>query len=197
MKLSFIHPSNICVVGPSGSGKTVFVMKLISHQLIKPFPKQIYYLYNIWQDFMKDYPQIKFVQGMDLNVIENDDEDKLLIIDDLMLEMNKNLGEHFICRTRHLKCTTIFLMHTLFQNKDIHRLISNNTHYFVIFGNRRQVLNVKTLGNQLGMQSRVMEGYTYAMSRPFGYIVISLHPRVPESLTVTSDWFKNMPNVFV
>ena len=113
MKLTFIHPSNICVVGPSGSGKTVFVMKLISHQLIKPFPKQIYYLYNIWQDFMKDYPQIKFVQGMDLNVIENDDEDKLLIIDDLMLEMNKNLGEHFICRTRHLKCTTIFLMHTL------------------------------------------------------------------------------------
>ena len=197
MKLTFIHPSNICVVGPSGSGKTVFVMKLISHQLIKPFPKQIYYLYNIWQDFMKDYPQIKFVQGMDLNVIENDDEDKLLIIDDLMLEMNKNLGEHFICRTRHLKCTTIFLMHTLFQNKDIHRLISNNTHYFVIFGNRRQVLNVKTLGNQLGMQSRVMEGYTYAMSQPFGYIVISLHPRVPESLTVTSDWFKNMPNVFV
>ena len=197
MKLSFIHPSNICVVGPSGSGKTVFVMKLISHQLIKPFPKQIYYLYNIWQDFMKDYPQIKFVQGMDLNVIENDDEDKLLIIDDLMLEMNKNLGEHFICRTRHLKCTTIFLMHTLFQNKDIHRLISNNTHYFVIFGNRRQVLNVKTLGNQLGMQSRVMEGYTYAMSQPFGYIVISLHPRVPESLTVTSDWFKKMPNVFV
>jgi GTPase SAR1 family protein len=197
MKLTFIHPSNICVVGPSGSGKTVFVMKLISHQLIKPFPKQIYYLYNIWQDFMKDYPQIKFVQGMDLNVIENDDEDKLLIIDDLMLEMNKNLGEHFICRTRHLKCTTIFLMHTLFQNKDIHRLISNNTHYFVIFGNRRQVLNVKTLGNQLGMQSRVMEGYTYAMSQPFGYIVISLHPRVPESLTVTSDWFKKMPSVFV
>ena len=197
MSLSFIHPSNICVVGPSGSGKTVFVRDLISRRLIKPFPKQIYYLYNIWQDFMKDYPQITFIQGMDLNVIEDDDKDKLLIIDDLMLEMNKDLGEHFICRTRHLKCTTIFLVHTLFQNKDIHRLISNNTHYFVIFGNRRQVLNVKTLGNQLGMQSRVMEGYKYAMSKPFGYIVISLHPRVPENLTVTSDWFEEWPSVFL
>ena len=197
MKLSFIHPSNICVVGPSGSGKTVFVMDLIARQLIKPFPRQIYYLYNIRQDFMKDYPQIKFVQGMDLTVIEDDDKDKLLIIDDLMLEMNKDLGEHFICRTRRLKCTTIFLMHTLFQNKDIHCLISNNTHYFIIFGNRRQVLNVKTLGNQLGMQSRIMEGYKYAMTQPFGYIVISLHPRVPDTLTVTSDWFEKWPSVFL
>lgn len=196
-KIAFIHPSNICVVGPSGSGKTVFVLDLIAKQLIKPFPKKMYYLYNIHQDFMNNFPQIKFVQGMDLSIIENDDDDKLLIIDDLMLEMNKELGDHFICRTRHLKCTTIFLMHTLFQNKDIHRLISNNTHYFVIFGNRRQVLNVKTLGNQLGMQERVLEGYKYAMARPFGYIVISLHPRVPETLTVTSDFFERWPSVFL
>ena len=111
-------------------------------------------------------------------------------------EMNKELGEHFICRTRHLKCSTIFLMHTLFQNKDIHRLISNNTHYFVIFGNRRQMQNVKTLGNQLGMSKQVLEGYKYARAKPFGYFVIALHPRVVEELTVTSDWFEQWPSVF-
>jgi len=188
--MKFLHPSNICVVGPSGSGKTLFVLKVIGAQMIEPFPKDIYYLYNVRQDFMKDYPQITFVQGMDLSVIKDDGKDKLLIIDDLMLEMNKELGEHFICRTRHLKCSTIFLMHTLFQNKDIHRLISNNTHYFVIFGNRRQMQNVKTLGNQLGMTERVLEGYKYAASRPYGYFVITLHPRVPEILTVTSDFGK-------
>ena len=188
--MKFLHPSNICVVGPSGSGKTMYVLKLIDEQKIDPFPKDIYYLYNVRQDFMKDFPQITFVQGMDLSIIEDDGADKLLIIDDLMLEMNKELGEHFICRTRHLKCSTIFLMHTMFQNKDIHRLISNNTHYFVIFGNRRQMLNVKTLGNQLGMTERVLEGYKYAASVPYGYFVIALHPRVPELLTVTSDFGK-------
>jgi len=188
--MKFLHPANICVVGPSGSGKTMFVLKTITTQMIKPFPKDIYYLYNMRQDFMKDYPQIKFVQGMDLSVIKDDGKDKLLIIDDLMLEMNKELGEHFICRTRHLKCSTIFLMHTLFQNKDIHRLISNNTHYFVIFGNRRQMRNVKSLGDQLGMSRQVLEGYKYAASNPYGYFVIALHPRVPEILTVTSDFGK-------
>ena len=194
--MKFHHPSNICVVGPSGSGKTMFVLQVIAKQKIDPFPKDIYYLYKIEQNFMKEFSQIKFIQGMDLSVIEDDGRDKLLIIDDLMLEMNKDLGEHFICRTRHLKCSTIFLMHTLFQNKDIHRLISNNTHYFVIFGNRRQMQNVKTLGNQLGMSKQVLEGYKYARDKPFGYFVIALHPRVIEELTVTSDWFEKWPSVF-
>ena len=193
--MKFLHPSNICVVGPSGSGKTKYVLDVISNRKIMPFPEDIYYLYNVHQDFMKDFPQITFVQGMDLSVIQDDGADKLLIIDDLMLEMNKELGEHFICRTRHLKCSTIFLMHTLFQNKDIHRLISNNTHYFVIFGNRRQLLNVKTLGKQLGLPTRVLAGYEYASSMPYGYFVIALHPRVPELLTVTSD-FGKWPKVF-
>ena len=145
---------------------------------------------------MNRFSQINFVQGMDLSVIEDDGADKLLIIDDLMLEMNKELGEHFICRTRHLKCSTIFLMHSMFQNKDIHRLISNNTHYFVIFGNRRQMQNVKTLGNQMGMTERVLEAFKYATSKPYGYFVIALHPRVPDLLTVTSD-FGKWQNVFL
>ena len=191
-----LHPSNICVVGPSGSGKTMYVLNLIVNQKIEPFPTDIYYLYNVRQDFMNDFPQITFVQGMDLSVIEDDGADKLLVIDDLMLEINKELGEHFICRTRHLKCSTIYLLHTMFQNKDIHRLISNNTHYFVIFGNRRQMLNVKTLGNQLGMADRVLEGFNHALSKSYGYFVIALHPRVPELLTVTSD-FQGHQNVFL
>ena len=195
--MKFYHPSNICVVGPSGSGKTLFVLDCITSQKFDPFPSDIYYLYNVYQDFMKTFPQINFVQGMDLGVIKNDGKDKLLIIDDLILEMNKELGEHFICRTRHLKCSTIFLMHTLFQNKDIHRLISNNTHYFVIFGNRRQMLNVKTLGNQLGMSERVLEAFKYAASNQYGYFVISLHPRVPELLTVTSDFGHRGTSVFL
>ena len=195
--MKFFHPSNICVVGPSGSGKTLFVLKCIVNHKFDPFPTDIYYLYNVHQDFMNDFPRINFVQGMDLSVIKNDGKDKLLIIDDLMLEMNKELGEHFICRTRHLKCSTIFLMHTLFQNKDIHRLISNNTHYFVIFGNRRQMLNVKTLGNQLGIPKRVLEGFEYASSKQYAYFVISLHPRVPEMLTVTSDFEEKWPSVFL
>ena len=123
----FIHPSNFFIVGPSGSGKTTLVLDLIRREMIFPFPKKIFFLYSMEQDFMKDFPDIQFVKGLDLQVIESVDKDinKLLIIDDLMLEMNKELGEQFIFRTRHLNCSTMFLAHTLFMNKEIHKLISN------------------------------------------------------------------------
>ena len=81
--MKFLHPSNICVIGPSGSGKTMYVLSLIVKRKIDPFPTNIYYLYNVRQEFMDDYPQITFVQGMDLSVIEDDGVDKLLIIDAL------------------------------------------------------------------------------------------------------------------
>ena len=197
--IGFIHPSNHFIVGPSGSGKTMFVLSVIKKKLLKPFPDKIYYLYNIEQDFMKNFPEIEFVQGLDLKIIDKVDEklNKLLIIDDLMLEMNKELGEQFIYRTRHKNCSTMFLAHTLFMNKDIHRLISNNSHYFVIFGNRRQLSNVRTLGNQLGIRDRVLEGYKYACEKPFGFIVVSCHPLVPDFLAVTSDNFEEWPSVFL
>ena len=197
--IGFIHPSNFFVVGPSGSGKTTFVLNAIKKKMLKPFPDKIYYLFNIEQDFMKDYPEIEFIKGLDLKIIEKDENklNKLLVIDDLMLESNKELAEQFLYKTRHQNCSTMFLAHTLFMNKDVHRLISNNSHYFIIFGNRRQLSNVRTLGNQLGMRDRVLEGYKYACSKPFSFIVVTCHPRVPDFLSVTSDIFEEWPSVFL
>ena len=82
--IGLIHPSNFIVVGPSGSGKTTFVLNVIKRRMLKPFPDKIYYLYNIEQDFMKDFPEIEFVKGLDLKIIDKVDVklDKLLIVDD-------------------------------------------------------------------------------------------------------------------
>ena len=165
--ITFSHPSNILIVGPSGSGKTTCVLRIILDKMLVPFPENIYFLYNIRQDFMKDFPQVKFVQGLDLGVIGKNTTSKLLIIDDLMLQTNKELGEQFIVRTRHLNCTTIFLTHELYRNHEMHRLISNNTHYFIILGNRRQAADVRRIGRQLELVDRISLGYKYALFKPF------------------------------
>ena len=78
--ITFRHPSNILIVGPSGSGKTTCALRIILDKMLVPFPENIYFLYNIRQDFMKDFPKVKFVQGLDLNVIGKDTTSKLLII---------------------------------------------------------------------------------------------------------------------
>ena len=194
--ITFRHPSNILIVGPSGSGKTTCALRIILDKMLVPFPENIYFLYNIRQDFMTDFPKVKFVQGLDLNVIGKDTTSKLLIIDDLMLQTNKELGEQFIVRTRHLNCTTIFLTHELYRNHEMHRLISNNTHYFIILGNRRQAADVRRIGRQLELVDRLCLGYKYALSKPFGTLCISLHPFSKEQLTVTSDIFEEWSLAF-
>ena len=194
--IDFYHPSNILIVGPSGSGKTTCVLRIISEKMLTPFPESIYFLYNIEQDFMKDFPEINFIKGLDLTVIKEDKTKKLLIIDDLMLQTNKELGEQFIVRTRHCNCTTIFLTHELFRNHEIHRLISNNTHYFIILGNRRQAADVRRMGRQLELQTSIVSAYKYACSKPFGTLCISVHPFSKRQLTVTCDIFERWSVVF-
>ena len=82
------------------------------------------------------------------------------------------------------------------QNKDVHRLISNNTHYFIILGNRRQAADVRRIGRQLEMPDRLSEAYKYAVSKPFGNLCISLHPFNKEQFTVICDIFKKWSLVF-
>lgn len=194
--ITFSHPSNILIVGPSGSGKTTCVLNIITNKMLNPFPEKIYFLYNIKQDFMSNFPHVTFVQGLNLDVIGQDKTSKLLIIDDLMLHTNKELGEQFIVRTRHLNCTTIFLTHELYRNHEIHRLISNNTHYFIILGSRRQAADVRRMARQLEMTERLSEAYKYALSKPFGNLCISLHTFTDELLTVSCDIFEEWSPVF-
>jgi len=194
--MNFQHPSNILIIGPSGSGKTTCALKIIDKKLLDPFPEKIFFLYNIKQDFMKSYPQIKFVQGLNLDVIGRDRSKKLLIIDDLMLQTNKDLGEQFIVKTRHLNCTTIFLTHELFRNHEMHRLISNNTHYFILLANRRQASDIKRIARQLELPERVLNAYKYALTKPFGNFCISVHTLSKDLFAVYSDIFKKWVAVF-
>ena len=147
MSIKLYANSNILVIGSSGSGKTTAVLKIIEEKLIEPMPKKIFYLYGAHQPFMDDMTNIEFVKGLDLSVINNYNRPKLLIIDDLILELNKKLANHFIAGSHHKQTTTIFITHSLYLNNELYRLISNNSQYILVFKNKRnfsQVLLVST-----------------------------------------------------
>ena len=128
MSIKLYANSNILVIGASQSGKTTTVLKIIDQRLIEPMPSKIIYLYAARQPFMDDWKdRIQFVEGLDLSMIKDATEDKLLIIDDLMLSLNKDLAHHFIAGSSHKRTTTIFITHAIFLNNDLYRLISNNT----------------------------------------------------------------------
>ena len=203
MSLKLFSNSNIMVIGSTNTGKTTMILKLIKEQLIEPMPKKIFYLYGARQSFMDTWnsdvknPKIEFVEGLNLDVINSYQSPKLLIIDDLMLELSKDLSNHFIAGSHHKMTTTIFVTHSIFLNNENYRLISNNCQYIILMKNKRNFSQVVTLARQvLGAEfKRVIEAYKYITS--YEFVLLSFHPKVPDELLVIADFFKPCPSVFL
>lgn len=191
------------VIGSTNTGKTTMILRLIKEQLIEPMPKKIFYLYGARQSFMdtwnkdKSNPKIEFVEGLNLDVVDSFKDPKLLVIDDLMLELSKDLSNHFIAGSHHKQTTTIFVTHSIFLNNENYRLISNNCQYIILMKNKRNFSQVVRLARQvLGMEhNRVIEAYKYTNS--YEFVLLSFHPKVPEELLVIADFFKSCPSVFL
>ena len=190
MSLKFFANSNILVIGSTGSGKTTAVLKIIKDRLIEPMPSKIFYMYGARQPFMDnwnsgDNPQITFIEGLQLDVIDNYKGPKLLICDDLIMSLSRDLAKHFIAGSHHKETTTIFIGHSLFLNNELYRLISNNSQYIMLFKNKRNFSQVSRLARQiLGVQyRRLLEAYKYI--KAFQFVLLSFHPRVPDELLVT------------
>ena len=203
MSIKFIANSNILVVGSSGSGKTTAVLRIVKERLIDPFPKKIFYLYGAYQSefdaWKKDEtnPKITFIEGLDLSVVDQYEEPKLLICDDLILELDRKLAQHFIAGSSHKNTTTIFISHSLFLNNELYRLISYNSAYILLFKNKRNFAQVTRLGRQiLGSRFELLTS-AYKYVKPYDFVLLSFHPLVPEELLVTTDYFEKCPSVFI
>ena len=203
MSLKFYASSNILVIGSSQTGKTTAVLKIVEQKLIEPMPTKIFYLYGAHQPFMDEWnkdkskPTIQFIKGLNLEVVDQYVEPKLLIIDDLILDLNRELAQHFIAGSHHKKTTTIFITHSLYLNNELYRLISNNSQYILLFKNKRNFSQVARLGRQiLGSEyERLTEAYKYIVS--YGFVLLSFHPLVPEDLLVTTDLFEPCLSAFI
>ena len=199
MSIRFYANSNILVIGSSGTGKTTSVLKIVEQKLIEPMPEKIFYLYGAHQPFMDNWksPKITFVKGLQLEVVDQYSGPKLLIIDDLILDLNRDLAQHFIAGSHHKQTTTIFITHSLYLNNELYRLISNNSQYILLFKNKRNFSQVSRLGRQiLGSDyERLVEAYKYIKS--FQFVLLSFHPLVPDDLLVTADYFQTCPSVFI
>ena len=199
MPVKFIANHNTIVFGQTGAGKTHFILNMIRHKLIHPFPKNIYYMYKIRQPFMDRMDNIKFIEGLDFDAIDTR-KPSLLVIDDLILSTNKNVAEMFILGSHHKQISIFFLTQNLFPNCDLYRLMSANAHYFVIFQNQRNFRQVMTLARQIFVgrdTKRITEAYKRAANTARGVIVLSFSPLLPKELTVVTDWWESCPSVYL
>ena len=204
MPIKFLANKNTIIFGQTGAGKTCFILEVIKQQLINPFPKKIYYMYNIEQCFMKDWnktekQEIKFIEGLDFSQITSN-EPSMLIIDDLILSNNKSVAEMFILGSHHKKVSLFYITQNLFPNCNLFRTMSSNTHYYVLFHNQRNFRQVHTLARQIYVGDdlkRILNAYKRASKRQRGFIVLSFPPELPEEFTVVTDWWEICPSIYL
>ena len=205
MAFNLYANSNIMVIGSTFTGKTTAVLKIIKQRKIHPMPKKIFYLYGAKQPFMdtwnldKQNPEIEFIKGLQLDVIDAYIKPKLLIIDDLMLEQSKELSQHFLAGSHHMQTTTIYISHRVYLNDENYRLLSNNCSYMILLKSKRNRAEIARLAKQIlgGDSQRLLDAYKYIMPNEYGSVLLSFHNKVPEELLVTTDWMSECPSVFL
>ena len=191
MPIKFLANKNTIISGPTGSGKTQFVLDVIRQKLIHPFPKNIYYMYKVEQDFMQSWNEmeetkINFIKNLNFKKVDMT-EPSLLIIDDLMLSKDKETVEMFILGSHHRQVSLFFITQGLFHN-------------YVIFNNKRNASQINHLARQVFIgkeQQRIINAYKRAGSKEYGFIVLSFATEIPDELTVVTDFWEICPSVYL
>ena len=193
--IKFQSPTSIFIVGPSNSGKSVLVQHILenaSGMFLKP-PTKILFCYGVWQKIYNEMEakisNIQFHKGFpNTEEMENwsaTEEHKLLVLDDLMVDLADS-GDivHMLCvGSHHHNITVIHILQNLFQKGKAMRTASLNCHYFILFRNYRDQLQVQTFGKQVfpGLLKYFMSAYMSATAARYGYLVVDLNPHTDKT----------------
>jgi len=180
----FLHPSNSIVAGMTSSGKTEFTKLLIKNwkNLININTTNLRVLWCFSE--IRSIPQInnvelQFNKGIpSLESIEKIKPD-LIVLDDLMDDINQDIKNLFTKVAHHRNISVVLIVQNLFnQNKQM-RTISLNSHYIVLMKGIRNLQQVEILGRQIfpSKSKQLLNIFKHVTQKPFGYLVIDLHPR--------------------
>ena len=128
----------------------------------------------------------KFVQGVNFEIIDSvkNNGTKYLLLFDIFCEEigNSNAFVDIATTERHPGLSTICIKHNLFHQSKLGGDVELQNTHIVLLKSPRDVMQVTTLGAQLGLGSELVDWYRDATSVPFGHFLIDLSPRTDDRL---------------
>ena len=118
-----------------------------------------------------------------------------MVLDDLMDKgsNHKRLLDLFTNDSHHQGIMVLYLCQDLFLNRKFAKTISRNAHYIVAFKNPRDQLGLRNLLLQ-SFPTRwqdVMDTFRKVTERPFGYMLLDLHPASRDDQRILSHLLKD------
>ena len=197
----FRTPCSVLIVGPSGSGKTVFTTRLLTDNLdlFSTRPDTIKYCYGSWQKSFESLKKagVSFSAGVptERDLYKWFPRGGVLVMHDLMTEGNndKSVLDIFTKHSHHRNITVLYLCQDMFPPGKFAKSISRNAHYIVAFKNPRDQLGVRNVALQAFpvKWQTVLDVFRRATSRPFGYLVLDLHPASTDDKRLVSHLLKD------
>ena len=196
-----LHPFNALVCAATQSGKTTWIYNLLMSRHIEPFPQRIYWIYSyyctpLFDELRASLPHIEFVKGLPKGVSEEEfaPPDALIIIDDMIEDVNRDILSLFVKGSHHLRRSCILVLQNMYHSNPHMRTISLNSHYIVLFKQPRDMMQIMCLGKQMYPHASrgFLQAYKSATDRPYGYLLLDLKGTTRDCLRLRSGCLGEM-----
>ena len=115
----------------------------------------------------------------------------MLVLDDQMgiASSSSSVADLFTKGFHHRILTVIYLVQNVYNHGKSQRTISLNSHYRVFFRNGRDASQFRTMAYQICPNDNkwLIDSFTDATSKPYGYLVLDHHPSTSEGQTVVTN----------
>jgi hypothetical protein len=190
-------PSGIIISGPSSSGKTQLLLRLLENhkQLFSPQPIDMLYAYGEYHKYVPVLEQkgIHVHSGVpSIETINGLRKPALIILDDLLLSLEeKYLANLFTKHSHHQNYSIILVTQNLFDK--IVKVPRLNSMYIFLMRAPNSQLSIRNLGTQIYPKQIkfFLDAYNKATSKPYGYLMVDLHPSSKDIMRLRTDIFPN------
>lgn len=202
--IRFRHPCTILLCGGSKSGKTTWVRECLrnANTLFTTPPTHVLYYYAAWQElydsmtqenlvqeWRNECPQKEYIQELG-DKLKGKGGALLVIIDDLLTQMNKDMTDLFQVVSHHSKATVIFLSQSLFFNNNNFREMKSSTNYVVLFKNTSDKKQIKTFLSRVSDNpNALLKVYNKVTKKPYTYLLIDQHQETPDEVRIRTRIF--------
>ena len=144
---------------------------------------------------------LKFIQRVVFELNKNlpkNGTKYLLIFDDFVYEISKS--KQFVkipAAGRHRGLNTVYIKHHSFHQSKLGRVVELQNTHIVLFKSTRDVSQINTISQQLGLGSRLKEWYQYSTLTPYDHLLIDLTQETVDSLRYCTNSGSVLSNFFL
>jgi len=200
----FRHPCTAMLVGGSKSGKTTWILECLKNakDMFTTVPSHVMFYYAAWQDlydtmksqnlvheWLNECPQKDYIQE-----IGNRHKDKgglLVVVDDMLTQMNKDMAELFQVVSHHSKTSVFFLSQSLFYDNKTYREMKGSVNYLVLFKNPGNVKQAETFFGQIASEHKkaLLKVFRKVTEKPYTYLLFDFHQETPDEIRIRTHIF--------